>query len=417
MAEYKPDLSHLRSQFDDFKKEKKKGSGKKLSGKELFAKYFKPMNSRETFRILPVKPGKKFYQEAFFHTIPILDMDGKKKRKHIYCLSRNEPMIPVLDEDGKEIIQENGQKLMKPQPCPVCEKYKKILSKQDKSIKFKKKDDMNEKELKILEKNKKIFKDANVYAPRKWYIIKGIDRGAVKDGIKFWRFKDNYRGQGVMDKLQPVLEHYVETEQADFMSPVNGTDLILIVTESEWNGITYPEVSNISAKGKSKLHEDEHVAKQWINDTTTWRDVFTKKKAPEITPYEYLKMAVEGNEPANPYWDSNDKKWVFPGRPDLEEKANTRDRDLGGDDDENVEMASDLNDDGSQVTMSNVGEKNVGEFSDDAVDVGSEIKKEENKKEETKHTAAEEEVEDTTDDISNDESDYDGDDELDELPF
>jgi len=140
------------------------------------------------------------------------------------------------------------------------------------------------------------------------------------------------------------------------------------------NGRQYRTISAIIPKPPSKLHEDSLVAQQWANDKTTWRDVFKPKSAPNITPYEFLQMLVEGNDP---YWDdtdSNNKKWVFPGRPDLEEKANNRSTNLDADaPSNNFKQASDIADDG--VTIKNVTKSDVGNFNDAGVpnstDVGS----------------------------------------------
>ena len=87
-------------------------------------------------------------------------------------------------------------------------------------------------------------------------------------------------------------------------------------------------------------------------------------------------MLVEGNDP---YWDDSDpqdKKWRFPGNPELEAMANDRSRNLDADEeDENFEQASDLRpNDG--VTINTVSPTNVGTYQDDAVDVGAEVKAE-----------------------------------------
>ena len=40
---------------------------------------------------------------------------------------------------------------------------------------------------------------AREYTPRKYYVVKGIDRDNEDHGVKFWRFKHKYTGDGVMD--------------------------------------------------------------------------------------------------------------------------------------------------------------------------------------------------------------------------
>ena len=209
---------------------------------------------------------------------------------------------------------------------------------------------------------------------KKFYIIRGIDKGKEKDGVKFWRFKHNFKNQGTLDKLLPILQEYTDMNQVDFADPKSGTDLSITMADSEFNGRVYKQISAISARGKSPLSGDALVMQSWLEDNITWREVFLPKKAPNITPYEFLEMCVAGT---NPYWDDSDsanKHWVFPGRPDLEEQANTRNRNLDADEDAAFEQASDLIDDEyPRVTVSNITADKVGTYEDDAVNVGNQV--------------------------------------------
>ena len=258
-------------------------------------------------------------------------------------------------------------------PCPLCAKYKEWIVKQDPSLKGIKKENMNEFQLKVKAKNDEIYKEAIKWEAKKFYIIRGIDKGLEKDGVKFWRFKHNYKNQGSLDKLLPILKDYVDNNELDFSSAATGTDLNIIMTDSEFNGHVYKTISAITAKGKSPLHADPQVMRAWLEDDINWRDVFKPKQAPNMPPYEFL-LSVANN--TNPYWEDTDqtnKHWVFPGNPDLEKKANTRTMNLDKDE-ENFEQATDLiNEDVPRVTISNITPEKVGNYSDDASDVGKEV--------------------------------------------
>ena len=366
------DLSDLKKMFSDY--QKKQTQTRRKTSEEILAKYFVPRKTKETFRILPPKSGKKHIEEAFFHVV-ITNISGGKK-KHgtvIYCPAHNDPKVKKLDVNGKPILDTNGASIMIPSPCPLCVKAKKLLAQQDPSLKGVKKENMNDMQKKIYEKNKEIFIEANKWEAKKFYIVRGIDKGAEKDGVKFWRFKHNFRNQGTLDKILPILEEYMTVHQADFADAKNGTDLNITMADTEFNGHVYKTISAISFRGKSPLHADPILMRQWLDDDIIWRDVFLPKKAPNITPYEFLDMVVKGT---NPYWDdtdSNNKHWVFPGRPDLEELANTRTRNLDADGEEEFEQASDLTDEEyPSVNITNITKENVGTYKEDAMNLGQE---------------------------------------------
>ena len=363
------DLSQLRKEFDDFKN--KQNQKKRKTSEEILAKFFVPRKNKEIFRILPPKQGKKYIEEAFFHVAPTNASGGKKKHGTvIYCPAHNDVKVQKV-ANGKPVFDTNGQPLMIPAPCPLCDKAKKLLAQQNPSLKGRKKETLNADELVIYEKNRAIFTEANKWEAKKFYIVRGIDKGAEKDGVKFWRFKHNFKNQGTLDKLLPILREYTEINQADFADTKNGTDLSITMSDSEFNGHVYKQISAITFRGKSLLHGDNLVMQEWLEDSINWREVFKPKQAPGMPPYEFLESVANGT---NPYWDdtdSNNKHWVFPGRPDLEEAANTRTRNLDADEDAAFEQASDLIDEEyPRVTISNITPDKVGEYKDDAVNVG-----------------------------------------------
>lgn len=365
------DLSQLKNMFANYQqKQQNTGGGGTVrkSREDFLAKYFNPRATREIFRILPPKNGRGHIEEAFFHTVPLNFSGGKiRKGQKVYCPAHNDPKVPKLDLEGNPILTE-GKPILVPAPCALCAKNKAMLATQDQSIRRIKKEDLTEAQKPIFAKNSAIYKEANVWEAKKFYIIRGVDKGKEKDGVKFWRFKHNYKNQGTLDKILPILKMYMEDNQVDFADPELGTDLNIVTADSEFNGIQYKSISAITAKGKSPLHGDPIVAKSWLDDDTTWRDVYKAKQAPNMNQTEYLEAIATGT---NPYWDdtdSNNKHWVFPGRPDLQEKANTRNQNLDAEEDTNFEQASDL----SGVNIGNVTTSDVGTYNDDASNLGQE---------------------------------------------
>jgi len=404
------DLSQLKSMFSDYQRKQSQSKNNKRSREDILAKYFVPRATKEIFRMLPPQAGRKHIQEAFFHVVTTNTKGGKVRHGTvIYCPAHNDPKVPKLGTDGKPLLDSNGAPMLVPAPCPLCEKNKAILKTQDPSLRGVKKENMNDMQLSVLAKNTEIWKDSQKWEAKKFYIVRGIDKGKEKDGVKFWRFKHHYRNQGTLDKLLPILSDYVDNNQVDFADPLNGTDLSISMAESDFNGRTYMAITAISAKGKSPLHADAIVAQTWLNDDITWRDVFKPKQAPNMPPYEFLQSVADGT---NPYWDDTDqtnKRWVFPNRPDLEELANTRTMNLDNDEKE-FEQASDLTTETlPRVTISNITEDKVGEYKDNATNLGQEIIADKQKAAVTKPEVVNEPVNEP--EVDDTDSDYD------DLPF
>jgi hypothetical protein len=112
----------------------------------------------------------------------------------------------------------------------------------------------------------------------------------------------------------------------------------------------------------------------WLNDPITWRDVFKAATAPVITPYEYLVLVGQGNDP---YWedsDSNNKHWVFPNNPELQTKANTRDQNLDAVVSSKFEYATDVFDE-DDVNINNISSSDKSTYVDNAVNITAEVNK------------------------------------------
>jgi hypothetical protein len=138
---------------------------------------------------------------------------------------------------------------------------------------------------------------ARSYRARKFYIVKVIDRENEADGPKFWRFKHNYKGDGALDKIIPIIR-----SKGDITDTQEGRDLIisLAVTKAN-NGREYTTINSIIQEDKSPLHTDPEISNEWVNHPDTWKDVYS------IKPIEYLKLVALGE---NPVWDNDAKKFV-----------------------------------------------------------------------------------------------------------
>ena len=139
-------------------------------------------------------------------------------------------------------------------------------------------------------KAKELAKGLN---PRKWYVVKGIDRDNEDDGVKFWRFKHKWTGDGVMDKLIPLFKL-----KGDVTDPREGRDIVIVAGRNDKN---HSVVNSIMCDDVAILTDDTTKANEWIGNDETYKDVYAKKTL------EYLEIIATNK---TPIWDSEQKIYV-----------------------------------------------------------------------------------------------------------
>ena len=241
--------SALDAILSQYEKNTEKTSKTKISNEDRLKKYFTEKlqkgdkSATRTFRILPGKDGNSPFVEAYFFEKQV---NGKYEK--IYCNKLN---------DGEY--------------CPLSEAREALL----------------------MEGSKKAKEMAKEYSPRKFYVVKGIDRDNEDHGVKFWRFKHNYTGNGVMDKLMPLFKL-----KGDITDAREGRDIVITTTRNDkgWSVVT-----SIMCDDVSILTEDSTKANEWFNNTETYKDVYSRK------PVEYLEIVAKN---MTPIWDSELSKYV-----------------------------------------------------------------------------------------------------------
>lgn len=228
------------------------GNANKFNQEDRMKKYFTtvlPKGSKgeeRRIRILPTPDGSSPFKEVYFHEVQV---DGK--------------WVKLYDpkQEGKR--------------SPLNEVYEGLM-------------------MTGVESDKEL---ARQYRSRKFYIVKVIDRDHEQDGPKFWRFKHNAKGDGVLDKIFPIFKN-----KGDVTDTVKGRDLIISLTLTKsGTGKEYTSINSVIPEDSGVLHEDENVAKTWLEDELTWSDVYSKKGE------DYLEMIAKGEVPR---WDNDSKKWV-----------------------------------------------------------------------------------------------------------
>ena len=225
-----------------------------ISQEDRLKKYFSAIlqknekSASRRIRILPTKDGSSPFVEVWYHEIQV-----------------NGQWVKLYDP-GKN---DNDR-------SPLTEVYNELIStgkKEDKEL-------------------------ASQYRSRLFYIVKVIDRDNEQDGVKFWRFKHNYKQEGVLDKILPIWK-----AKGDVTNAEKGRDLIIELTKAKTpQGKEYTVIQTIMYDDPQPLHEDKSIMEGWIQDELTWNDVYSKK------PVEYLEAVAVGE---TPMWSSELKKYVY----------------------------------------------------------------------------------------------------------
>lgn len=225
-----------------------------ISQEDRLKKYFSAIlqknekSASRRIRILPTKDGSSPFVEVWYHEIQV-----------------NGQWVKLYDPEKNDNER-----------SPLTEVYNELIStgkKEDKEL-------------------------ASQYRSRLFYIVKVIDRDNEQDGVKFWRFKHNYKQEGVLDKILPIWK-----AKGDVTDAEKGRDLIIELTRAKTpQGKEYTVIQTIMYDDPQVLHTDKSIMENWIQDELTWNDVYSKK------PVEYLEAVAVGE---TPIWSSELKKYVY----------------------------------------------------------------------------------------------------------
>ena len=220
-------LDSVLAQYEN-SKQGSSSSTSKMSQDERMKKYFAAIlkdsekQGQKRVRILPTLDGSSPFKEVWFHEILV---DGKWQKFY---------------DPGKNDNERS----------PLNEVYEELMSTGKDS----------DKEL------------AKQYKARKFYIVKVVDRDNEQDGVKFWRFKHNYKQEGILDKIIPIWK-----AKGDITDSDKGRDLILELTKAKTpKGAVYTVIQTVMYDDPAPIHEDKETADSWVNDELTWEDVYSK---------------------------------------------------------------------------------------------------------------------------------------------
>lgn len=222
------------------------------------------------------KTENKFNEKNYFGTF--LKDKQKTATKVVRIIPTRDGTTPFVEVWGHK-VQVDGEwktftclKHQKGEDCPFCEAREALRASGTEA----------DKEL------------AKKYSARKMYIVKVIDRDNEEDGVKFWRFNDDFRKTGILDKIYGVIK----TINKDITDVNTGRDLSIMIARDQNDN---PVVQTITQLDASPLSENAELAKSWIDDTRTWEDVYS------IKSYDYLEIIVKGGVPV---YSKEEKRYV-----------------------------------------------------------------------------------------------------------
>ena len=211
----------------------------------------------------------------------------------------------------KSYVCLNDEKVGSKEECPICKKSKELF---DKSAKARQ--EGNE------ALSKSLFKEACSLKKKRTFITRVIDRDHEEEGVKFWRFNENSKGEGIYDKLMSLYNTRKQESLDEGKGEYNifdlyeGKDIIINANKSQipdgFGGMKNTIAYNITDSGNSKpLSKDIEKANCWLNDEKTWKDVYSNKTA------GYLELVVNGKIPV---YNKELKKYVEKTENDVQQK-------------------------------------------------------------------------------------------------
>ena len=128
---------------------------------------------------------------------------------------------------------------------------------------------------------------------REMWIVRCIDRAHEDDGVKFWMFPSNKKGNGVYDQminLYTLRKNSAAKKGNDYniFDVNNGEDFILTINRTSDDKTS---IQVVDEGVPSPLTDNIDLGNSWIADEKKWDEVYTVK------PYDYMSVIIQGDVP------------------------------------------------------------------------------------------------------------------------
>lgn len=171
--------------------------------------------------------------------------------------------------------------------CPLCNKAQELF---DEAKKQREKGDTN---LSLT-----LFKQACSFKYKYTYIVRVIDRDHEDEGVKFWRFNENSKGEGCYDKLMAIYntrrEQKPDGTYYNIFDLMEGRDIVLTIKrvfDTKGNDTGKSSINITDGNFSKPLSQNIEQANAWINDEKKWSDAYRIKDA------DYMAIVADGKIP------------------------------------------------------------------------------------------------------------------------
>lgn len=171
--------------------------------------------------------------------------------------------------------------------CPLCNKAQELF---DEAKKQREKGDTN---LSLT-----LFKQACSFKYKYTYIVRVIDRDHEDEGVKFWRFNENSKGEGCYDKLMAIYntrrEQKPDGTYYNIFDLMEGRDIVLTIKrvfDTKGNDTGKSSINITDGNFSKPLSQNIEQANAWINDEKKWSDAYRIKDS------DYMAIVADGRIP------------------------------------------------------------------------------------------------------------------------
>lgn len=238
-----------------------------------------------TVRLLPFDNDfehMSFFKKIHYHNVEVND-DIAKKFNLVKQDYTNNYIIRLLCNNKNDSLGDNR--------CPYCLMEQALWGEYNKIP-------VAERKTTMAIQAKAIHDNIMKYQSKEQWVVRLIDRDHENEGVKYFRFNNNRKGEGIYDKIQTLANLCLQKDNVNIFDLNQGKDIIICATRGNDGKVNY----TISEGTQKPLHENLEIGMKWINDVHPMNEIFSVK------PSEYVEII--GIQKKTPIFDKTLNRYV-----------------------------------------------------------------------------------------------------------